>query len=64
MGAGGIIQQHAKALLPAVLDASVYGCLSTADKDRTEMIKLKLELSRTQDDVNFLLDKLNQVCRR
>lgn len=63
MGAGGVIQQHAADLLTVIVKPSIYNCLSSMDKDLVEIVKLKPELNRTQEDVNFLLDKLNQVCR-
>lgn len=64
MGAGGIIQKFAQILLPPVSDPSVYDCLTEDEKDRVELIRAKPVIERTQEDVNFLLDKLNEHCRR
>lgn len=64
MGAGGIIQHHAEILIPPVSDPSVYNCLTDDEKDRVELIRAKPSIERTQEDVNFLLDKLNEHCRR
>lgn len=63
MGAGGIVQQHAKILIPPVSDPSVYDCLTSDEKDRVELIRAKPFIERTQEDVNFMLDKLNEHCR-
>ena len=64
MGAGGVIQKNAEILIPAVSDPAVYGCLTEDEKDRVELIRAKQYLERDQDDVNFMLDKLNEHCRR
>lgn len=63
MGAGGIIQHHAKILIPVVSDHSIYDCLTEDEKDRVELIRAKPFIERNQDDVNFMLDKLNEHCR-
>lgn len=62
MGAGGIIQHHAKVLLIAVTDHSVYHCLSPESKTTVNMIDAKDPMSRTQADVNALYDILG-VCK-
>lgn len=64
MGAGGIIQNHSEVLLQAVSHPSIYDFLTDSEKDRVELIRAENPLARSQDDVNFLLDKLNEHCRR
>lgn len=64
MGAGGIVQNHAKVLIHAVSDPSVYECLTEDEKDRVELIRAKPFHERDQDDVDFMLDKLDEHCRR
>ena len=54
MGAGGIVQQHAKVLLVAVTDPSMYNNLSTTDKATVDAIDAKDPMSRTQSDVDAL----------
>ena len=61
MGAGGIVQQRAKALLVAVTDHCFYGSLSPDAKARVDSIDAKDPMHRTQDDVNTLLTALNEA---
>lgn len=62
MGAGGIIQNHAKVLLVAVMDPSIYNYLSDTEKDRVEAINAKAFQDRTSEDVSYLVGKLDEVC--
>ncbi len=63
MGAGGVVQQHAEILIPPVSHPSIYSCLTEDEKDRVELIRAKSFIERTQEDVNFMLDKLDEHCR-
>jgi hypothetical protein len=54
MGAGGIIQQKAAALLVAVTTACMYGVLSDSDKAAVDSIDAKGPATRTQADVDAL----------
>lgn len=54
MGAGGIIQQRARALLLALSDPSLFNTLPQHCKDAVNAIDAKPELDRTEADVNAL----------
>lgn len=61
MGAGGIINQRAAALLLTITDSSWYDSLSNANKAVVDTIDAKDPMSRTQDDVNSLLQALSET---
>lgn len=61
MGAGGIVQQHAKVLLVAVTDPSMYRNLSAIDKASVDLIDAKDPMSRTQAEVNTLYSILGRA---
>ena len=61
MGAGGIINQRAAVLLLTITDASWYDSLSNANKAVVDTIDAKDPMSRTQDDVNSLLQALSET---
>lgn len=62
MGAGGIVQQHARVLLHAVMDPSVYDCLTSEERDQVEAIHIKPLLQRDQADVDFLKGLVAKYC--
>lgn len=62
MGAGGIIQNQAKALLGAAMDPSIYGNMLTTQKDIVDVISAKPYVDRTYEDVRELLSILRAVC--
>lgn len=62
MGAGGIIQQHAKVLLVAVTDPSMYEQLTPVSKAIVDSIDAKEPLSRTESDLRALLMALQEAC--
>lgn len=64
MGAGGIIQKHAEVLLNAVSESCIYDLLNSDDKDRVELIRAENPILRSQEDINFLVDKINEHCKR
>ena len=51
MGAGGIVQQRAKAALTAVTDPSFYESLTPATKAKVDAIDAKDPMSRSHADV-------------
>jgi hypothetical protein len=57
-GAGGIIQQRASKLIPAILDPSFYDSLSTEDKNRVETIAAAGALAASASDVSWIAQKL------
>ena len=61
-GGGGIIINHAKVLLVAVTDPSIYGMLYSSDKATVDAIDAKDPMSRTQEDVDTLYRILG-VCQ-
>jgi len=61
MGAGGVVQQHAKILLIALTETSIYPMLSPLDQATVNSIDAKDPMSRTQTDVNTLYDLLGIV---
>ena len=63
MGGGGIVQQHAKVLLGASMDPSVYDNASPEQKDVIDIINGKAYLDRDGEDVNRLLRVLTDVCK-
>lgn len=62
MGAGGIIQHHAKVLLIAVTDPSMYSELSSGTKAIVDAIDAKDPMSRTESDIRALLAALHEAC--
>jgi len=62
MGAGGIVQHHAKVLLVAVTDSSMYNQLSPGTKAIVDAIDAKDPMSRSQSDVERLLAALSEAC--
>lgn len=54
MGAGGIIQQQARAMLAALSDSSLWDQLPQHCKDKINAIDAKTELSRDEHDVRTL----------
>lgn len=54
MGAGGIIQQRAAAMLVAITDPSLFDSLPTHCKDKINAIDAKPFTQRTAEDVQYL----------
>ena len=54
MGAGGIIQQRAAAMLPAITDSSMFDGLPQHCKDKINAIDGKAFADRTEQDVQYL----------
>jgi flagellar motor switch protein FliM len=63
MGAGGIIQKRAAALLVAVTDSSFYDSLIPANKSKADAIDAKGPDQRTHDDVCTLAHILNETAK-
>jgi hypothetical protein len=61
MGAGGIIQQRAAALLLSITESSWYDSLSADSKAIVDGVDGKDPMTRTQEDVNALLKVLNEA---
>lgn len=57
-----IIINHAKILLDAAMDPSIYHAMTPTQKDAIDLIQAKDPASRTQADVNQLLVILAGVC--
>jgi len=61
MGAGGIIQQRAAALLLSITESSWYDSLNADHKAIVDGIDGKDPMSRTQEDINTLLKVMNEA---
>lgn len=61
MGAGGIINQRAVVLIPAVTDPSFYDYLTPINQQKVEVIKTKGALACTEQDVQFMSEMLYTV---
>ena len=61
MGAGGIIQQRAAALLLSITESSWYDSLDSGHKGIVDAVDGKDPMTRTQDDIDALLNVLNEV---
>jgi hypothetical protein len=61
MGAGGIIQKHVAALLPAVNDASFFGQMDSSQQAAVTAINEKAELDYDENDRATLVEIINAV---
>jgi len=61
MGAGGIIQQRAAAVLVTLTDPSWYQSLDADDKSTVDGINAMAPMSRTQEDLDALLEVLSNT---
>lgn len=60
-GAGGIVNDRAAKLIPAIMDPSFYDSLRNDDKNRAELISAAGALAASASDVAWMAGKLAEL---
>lgn len=62
MGAGGIVNDQVRALLPAVNHPSIYGNLCDKTREAVEAVNLKGYGNYTSDDLVTIVSAIDEGC--